>query len=71
MIGICSSFMIVAQPHSGVNPTTIYERKGPGQYGAKISVCIISLLHDFMQQYPKLIQLYDIGRRDRLCLPIQ
>lgn len=63
--------MIVAQPHSGVNPTTIYERKGPGQYGAKISVCIISLLNDFMQQYPKLIQLYDIGRLDHVLLSIK
>jgi hypothetical protein len=52
--------MIVAQPHSGANPVTIYERRGPGEYTAKISVTIISLLHDFMQQYPNLIELYDI-----------
>ena len=54
--------MIVAQPHSGVNPTTIYDRKGPGQYTAKISVLIISLLHDFMQLFPNLIELYPIGK---------
>lgn len=53
--------MIVAQPHSGVNPVTIYERKGPGEYIAKISVIIISLLYDFMQTNPNLIELYDIG----------
>ncbi|CAF1010978.1 unnamed protein product [Adineta steineri] len=55
-----SSFMIVAHPHSGVNPVTIYERKGPGAYTAKISVTIVSLLYDFMQQYPNLIELFDI-----------
>jgi hypothetical protein len=54
--------MIIAQPHSGVNPVTIYERKGPGEYTAKISVTIISLLNDFMQLRPKLIELYDIGK---------
>lgn len=53
--------MIVAQPHSGVNPVTIYERRGPGEYTAKISVTIISLLHDFMQLHPNMIELYDIG----------
>lgn len=53
--------MIVAQPHSGVNPVTIYERRGPGEYTAKISVTIISLLHDFTQLHPNLIELYDIG----------
>ncbi|CAF1089274.1 unnamed protein product [Rotaria sp. Silwood1] len=55
-----TSFLIVAQPHSGVNPVTIYERKGPGEYTAKISVTIISLLHDFMQTHPNLIELFDI-----------
>lgn len=54
--------MIIAQPHSGVNPVTIYERRGPGEYTAKISVIIISLLYDFMQSHPKLIEVYDIGR---------
>jgi hypothetical protein len=53
--------MIVAQPHSGVNPVTIYERRGPGEYTAKISVIIICLLHDFVEEYPSLIELYDIG----------
>jgi hypothetical protein len=53
--------MIVAQPHSGVNPVTIYERRGPGEYTAKVTVTIISLLHDFMQLNPNLIELYDIG----------
>ena len=55
--------MIVAQPHSGVNPVTIYERKGPGEYTAKISVIIISLLYDFMQLRPDVIELYDIGNQ--------
>jgi hypothetical protein len=53
--------MIVTQPRSGVNPVTIYERTGPGEYTAKVSVIIISLLHDFMQAYSHLIELYDIG----------
>jgi hypothetical protein len=53
--------MIVTQPRSGVNPVTIYERKGPGEYAAKVSVIIISLLHEFMQAYPDVIELYDIG----------
>lgn len=53
--------MIVAQPHSGANPVTIYERRGPGEYTAKVSVTIISLLYDFMQLNPHLIELYDIG----------
>ena len=53
--------MIVAQPHSGANPVTIYERRGPGEYTAKISVTIVSLLHDFMEEHPNLIELYDIG----------
>jgi hypothetical protein len=55
--------MIVAQPHSGANPVTIYERRGPGEYTAKVSVTIISLLYDFMQMNPSLIELYDIGIR--------
>lgn len=53
--------MIVAQPHSGVIPVTIYERRGPGEYTSKISVRIISLLYDFMQTHPNIIELYDIG----------
>ncbi|CAF1106330.1 unnamed protein product [Rotaria sp. Silwood1] len=55
-----TSFMITAHPHSGVNPVLIYERKGSGQCTAKVSVIIISLLYDFMQTHPKLIELYDI-----------
>ena len=54
--------MITAQPHSGVNPITTYERKGPGEYTAKISVTIVSLLHDFMVTHPNLIKLEDIGK---------
>jgi hypothetical protein len=57
-----SSLMIVAHPHNGVNPVLIYERKGPGEYTAKVSVIIVSLLHDFMQTHPNLIELYDIGK---------
>ncbi|CAF1076025.1 unnamed protein product [Adineta steineri] len=57
---IGNSFMITAQPLCGLNPVTIYERRGPGEYGAKISVTIVSLLHDFMETHPNLIELYDI-----------
>jgi hypothetical protein len=54
--------MIIDQPHSGVNPVLIYEKKGPGLYTAKVSVIIVSLLHDFIETHPNLIQFYDIGR---------
>jgi hypothetical protein len=54
--------MIVAHPHCGVNPVIIYERKGLGEYTAKVSVIIVSLLHDFMQTHPNLIELCDIGK---------
>ncbi|CAF0805019.1 unnamed protein product [Rotaria sordida] len=54
------SFMIITHPHSGVNPVLIYERKGSGQCTAKVSIIIISLLYDFMQTHPKLIELIDI-----------
>jgi hypothetical protein len=53
--------MITDHPHNGVNPVLIYQRKGPGIYIAKVSVFIVSLLHDFMQKNPNLIELYDIG----------
>ncbi|CAF1534675.1 unnamed protein product [Rotaria magnacalcarata] len=55
-----TSFLIVDQPHSGTTPVTIYERKAPGEYTAKISVTIISLLYDFMQTHPNLLELFDI-----------
>ncbi|CAM4894403.1 unnamed protein product [Rotaria socialis] len=55
-----TSFFIVDQPHSGTTPVTIYERKAPGEYTAKISVTIISLLYDFMQTHPNLLELFDI-----------
>ena len=54
--------MITTHPHSGVNPVIIYERKGPGEYTAKVSVIIVSLLHDFMQTHPNMIELCDIGK---------
>ncbi len=54
--------MIIAQPHAGVNPVLTYERKGPGIYTAKVSVIIVSLLHDFMETHPNMIELYDIGK---------
>ena len=63
-----SSFLIVTQPHSGVNPITIYERRRPGEYTAKISVTIISLLNDFIEQHPNLIELVDIGKRKQLIV---
>ncbi len=53
--------MIIDHPCDGVNPVLIYERKGPGIYTAKVSVRIISLLHDFMQIHPNLIRLDNIG----------
>ncbi len=54
--------MIIAQPHVGVNPVLIYERDKPGIYKANVSVIIVSLLHDFMQTHPNMIELYDIGK---------
>jgi hypothetical protein len=53
--------MVIDQPHCGVNPVLIAERKGPGRHVAKVSVIIISLLHDFMQTHPNMIELNDIG----------
>ncbi len=59
----CSSFMVIAQPHSGVNPVLVCERReGPGTHVAKVSVIIVSLLHDFMQTHPNTIELDDIGK---------
>ena len=58
---ILSSFMIIDHPRNGVNPVLIYNRKEANDYEAKGSVRIISLLNDFMQNHPDLIQLYDIG----------
>jgi hypothetical protein len=60
--------MIVEQPNCGTIPVTIYERKNPGQYGAKISIFIVTLLGDFMKRYPDWIELYAIGLHLR---PIQ
>ena len=57
-----SSFMVLAQPHSGVNPVIIVDRRGPRIHVAKVSVILISLLHDFMQTHPKMIELDDIGK---------
>jgi hypothetical protein len=57
-----SSFMIIAQPHSGFNPVLISDRKGPGIYGAKVSVIIVSLLYDFMETHPNMIELDDFGK---------
>jgi hypothetical protein len=54
--------MIMTHPHSGVNPVTVYERKGPGEYAAKISVIIVSLLHDFIETHPNMIKVDDIGK---------
>lgn len=56
--------MVIAQPHYGVNPVLIAERKGPGRHVAKVSVIIISLLYDFMQTHPNMIELDDIGKSD-------
>jgi len=60
--------MIISQPHCGVNPVTTYDRKGPGEYVAKLSVTIVCLLHDFMVTHPNLIELYDIGKEMMLRL---
>lgn len=54
--------MIIAQPHADVNPVIIYEKCVLGIYKAKVSLTIISLLHDFMQTYPDIIQFYNIGK---------
>jgi len=54
--------MIISQPHYGVNPVTTYDRKGPGEYLVKLSVTVVSLLHDFMVTHPNLIELFDIGK---------
>lgn len=54
--------MILDQPHSGANPVLIYERVGPGLYKVKISVTLVSLLHDFIVTHPNVLHLYDIGK---------
>jgi len=54
--------MILVQPQYSVNPVLIYDRKGPGKNTAKVSVIIISLLHDFMETHPNMIQLDPIGK---------
>ncbi len=54
--------MIIAQPHSGVNPVLVYDRTGPGIYTAKVLVIIVSLLYDFMETHPNMIELCDIGK---------
>jgi hypothetical protein len=58
--------MVIAQPHSGVNPVLVCERRegreGSGTHVAKVSVIIVSLLHDFMQTHPNTIELDDIGK---------
>ncbi len=58
-----SSFMIISQPHYVVNPVIIYYPNGRGEFKAKVSVTIVSLLHDFMVTHPNLIELYDIGKK--------
>lgn len=55
--------MIIDHPRNDVNPVLIYNRKENDEYEATGSVRIISLLHDFMQTHPGLIQLYDIGNQ--------
>ncbi len=57
-----SSFMILVQPQYGVNPVLIYDKKEAGKYTAKVSVIIISLLNDFMETHPNMIQLDNIGK---------
>ncbi|CAF1076007.1 unnamed protein product [Adineta steineri] len=57
---INNSFMIVDQPHCGFNSATVYKRKGPGDYITKVSVTIVSLLHDFMETHPNLIEIHSI-----------
>jgi len=57
-----SSFIINVQPHYRDNPVIIYEKQKPGIYTAKVSVIIVSLLHDFMEAHPNMIELYDIGK---------
>jgi hypothetical protein len=57
-----SSFMIVDQPNFNANPVVNYEKTGLGLYTANVSVTLVSLLYDFMEIYPTLIQLTDIGR---------
>ncbi|CAF1180582.1 unnamed protein product [Adineta steineri] len=57
---INNSFMIVDQPHCGFNSATVYERTAPGEYRTKASVTIVSLLHDFMETHPNLIEIHSI-----------
>ena len=64
-----SSFIIVSQPRFGVNPVVIYDRKpGCAEYTVKISVILVSLLHDFIQSHPNFIDLYDIGKSNQFKL---
>ena len=56
------SFMIVSQPHCGATPVLVYERERGHICRAKVSVTIVSVLHDFMQTHPDTIELNDIGK---------
>jgi hypothetical protein len=49
-----------------VIPITIYERENNGNYSAKVSSVIISLLHPFMEMHPGVFELYPIGRVTRV-----
>jgi len=54
--------MILVQPQYGVNPVLIHDGRISGKHTAKVSVIIISLLHDFIQTHPNMIELDDIGK---------
>ena len=57
-----SSMMINKQPMCGATPVLVYERQKGNIYKAKVSVTIISLLHDFMKKHPNVIELDNISK---------
>lgn len=57
------SFIIIAQPHCNTNPVLVYDGKRSDSSKAKVSVIIVSLLHDFMETHPNMIELDDFGKQ--------
>jgi hypothetical protein len=62
VIYFSSSFMIIEQPHCGGIPVTICQGSKTSGHSADIKVTIVSLLHDFIQQHPEIIELMSISQ---------
>ncbi|CAF1038276.1 unnamed protein product [Adineta ricciae] len=56
---IDNSFMITVHPCNGSIPIVIYKKTEP-EYNAKLTMTVVSLLHDFMKMHPNVLTLKDI-----------